>query len=90
MPALGRVATALVAHARVGSAARQWLLTRLFTNAFAAVNRSDVELILPGYESDVEVRFIGMDGAGFRDCYRGHEGIREMFADLDEAFGEWG
>ena len=57
---------------------------------FAAVNRSDVEVVLLGYEPDTEVRTSGMEATGLRASYRGHDGIREMFAELDDVFSEWG
>ena len=30
-----------------------------------------------------------MSGVGISDCYYGHQGIRALYADLDEAFNEW-
>lgn len=30
-----------------------------------------------------------MAGVGISDYYRGHEGIRTLYADLDEAFDDW-
>ncbi len=66
------------------------MLARGLAAAFAAVNRSDVEPILVAYEPDVEIWTTGMDATGMRDCYRGHDGIREMFAELDGVFSEWG
>ncbi len=57
--------------------------------AFAAMARSDVELLLLSYEPDVEVWMRSMSGVGISDCYRGHEGIRALYADLDDAFSDW-
>ena len=57
--------------------------------AFAAMARSDVEVVLLSYEPDAEVWMKGMSGVGIGDCYRGHEGIRTLYADLDEAFDDW-
>ena len=74
----------------VGSKLRKRLLRRGLAAAFAAVNRSDVEPILAAYEPEVEIWTTGMDATGIRDCYRGHDGIREMFAELDGVFSEWG
>jgi hypothetical protein len=31
----------------------------------------------------------GMVGVGIQSCYRGHEGVRALYTDLDEAFGNW-
>ena len=30
-----------------------------------------------------------MAGVGISDCYRGHQGVRDLYADLDEAFDNW-
>jgi predicted ester cyclase len=51
--------------------------------------RSDVEVVLLSYEPDAEVRMNGMSGVGINDSYQGYEGIRTLYADLDEAFGDW-
>jgi hypothetical protein len=52
--------------------------------------RSDVEVVLLSYEPDAEVWMKSMSGVGISDCYRGYEGIRTLYADLDEAFEDWG
>lgn len=57
--------------------------------AFAAMARSDVELLLLSYEPDSEVWMRSMAGVGISDCYAGHQGIRTLFADLDDAFSDW-
>ena len=75
---------------RPGSALRKRFISAGFGSAFAAVNRSDVEVVLLGYEPSAEVWTSGMEATGLRDCYRGHDGIREMFAELDVVFSEWG
>ncbi len=56
---------------------------------FAAMGRSDVDAVLLGYESNAEVWMRSMAGVGLSDCYRGHAGIRELYADIDDAFAEW-
>lgn len=56
---------------------------------FSAMARSDVELVELFYEPDAEVWMRTMAGVGIRDCYHGHEGVRMLYADLDEAFAEW-
>jgi hypothetical protein len=52
--------------------------------------RSDVEATLLIYEPDAEVWHTGMEGVGIGGCYRGHGAIRALFADMDEAWGDWG
>ncbi len=77
------------ARLRPGSRLRARLSRLAFANAFAAVNRSDVEAVLVAYEPDAEVWTSGMEATGLRDCYRGHDGIREMFGELDDVFSSW-
>lgn len=74
----------------VESRLRKRLLELGLERAFAAVNRSDVEVVRLSYEPDIEVWTSGMQATGLRDCYRGHDGMREMFAELDDVFSEWG
>jgi ketosteroid isomerase-like protein len=57
--------------------------------AFAAMNRSDVDLVVQYYEPDAVVFVRGMAGVGVRDRYVGHEGIRELYADIDDAYRDW-
>lgn len=51
--------------------------------------RSDVEVVLLYYEPNVELWMSGMDGVGIGGCYTGHGEMRALYADLDEAWGEW-
>jgi hypothetical protein len=51
--------------------------------------RSDVELVQLYYEPDAEVWMKGMAGVGVQDCYRGHDGIRKLYTDIDEAWADW-
>jgi ketosteroid isomerase-like protein len=51
--------------------------------------RSDVEVVCRYYEPDAQVRMKGMVGVGIQDCYHGHEGVRAIYADIDEAFRDW-
>jgi ketosteroid isomerase-like protein len=65
-------------------------LVRLqLTRGFAAMARSDVEVVLLFYDPNAEVWMRSMTGVGLSDCYRGHPGIRALYADLDDAFIEW-
>ena len=65
------------------------MLNLLVERSFAAMARSDVEAALLSYEPDVELWMRGMSGVGISGCYRGHEGVRALFADMDEAFADW-
>ena len=73
-----------------GSALRKRLVTLQITRTFAAMARSDVEVVVLGYDPDAEVWMRSMSGVGISDCYRGHDGIRALYADLDAAFADWG
>jgi hypothetical protein len=73
-----------------GSSLRKRLINLQVKRTFAAMARSDVEVVLLSYEPDAEVWMYGMSGVGISDCYRGHDGIRALYADLDEAFDDWG
>jgi ketosteroid isomerase-like protein len=60
-----------------------------FKRVIEAINRGDVEAVLqeldPAIEWHMTVQeFIG----GEAGVYRGHEGVREYFRDMDEAFTE--
>jgi ketosteroid isomerase-like protein len=74
---------------RPGSALRRRLVSLSIKRAFDAMARSDLELVLQRYDPDVEVWMRGMSGVGIGGCYRGHEGVRALYADVDEAFEEW-
>ena len=89
MPVLPTWAAAGIVRLRPGSWPRRKLLDWGLKTAFAAVNRSDVEVVRLSYERDIEVWTSGMEATGLRDCYQGHDGLREMFAELDEVFSEW-
>jgi ketosteroid isomerase-like protein len=47
-----------------------------------AFNRRDVEGALAYAADDVELRPVGTGALAGRDCYRGHDGIREYFDDV--------
>jgi hypothetical protein len=51
--------------------------------------RSDIGVVRLFYEPHAEVWMRGMGGVGLQTCYHGHEGVRDLYADLDEAFGNW-
>jgi hypothetical protein len=51
--------------------------------------RSDVEVVLLSYDPDAKVWMRSMSGVGISGYYHGYEGIRTLYADLDEAFDDW-
>ena len=56
---------------------------------FNAVARSDVDLNVLVYEPDTEVWMHGMDGVGVGGCFRGREGVRALYGEIDSAFERW-
>jgi len=90
VPALAGWAVRCVRRIPPGSSLRRRLTKLQAKRAFAAMARSDVEVVLLSYEPDAEVWMKSMSGVGISDCYRGYEGIRTLYADLDEAFEDWG
>jgi ketosteroid isomerase-like protein len=88
-PALSRMIAACTRRARPGSPLRARLLGLQLERAFAAMARSDVDVVLLSYEPDTEVWMREMSGVGVSDCYRGHDGVRKLYADIDEAFDDW-
>ena len=89
VPGLSGLLGAGVFRVRLGSRLRKRLVNWSVKRGFAAMNRSDVDVVVLFYEPDAEVRMRGMGGVGIRDDYLGHQGVRELYADLDEAYGEW-
>jgi ketosteroid isomerase-like protein len=89
VPVLAGAMGAGIARIPKGSALRRRLIELQIKRGFAAMERSDVDLVLLGYEPDAEVWMRGMSGVGISDCYRGHEGIRALYADIDEVFDYW-
>ena len=72
-----------------GSALRRRLMSLSIKRGFAAMARSDLDLVLQGYEPYAEVWMRGMSGVGIGGCYRGHEGVRAIYNDVDDVFEEW-
>ena len=56
---------------------------------FAAMARSDVDLVVLNYEPEAEVEMVAMAALGMAERYRGHAGIRALYADIDSVFAEW-
>jgi hypothetical protein len=72
-----------------GSPLRRRLVNLQVKRVFAAMARSDVEVVVLSYAPEAEVWMTSMAGVGINDCYHGHNGIRALYADLDEAFNDW-
>ena len=89
VPALARPIAGALLRLRPGSSLRRRLVNVQVERGFAAMARSDVEVVVLSYDPHAEVWMRSMSGVGISDCYRGHEGIRTLYADLDEAFDDW-
>jgi ketosteroid isomerase-like protein len=89
VPALAGLIARGVFNLPPGDSFRRRLVNLQVKRMFAAMARSDVEVVLLSYDPDAEVWMRSMSGVGMSDCYRGHEGIRTLYADLDEVFREW-
>ena len=89
VPALAGLIGRGVARLPPGSTARKRLIALQAKRLAAAMARSDVELLLPSYDPRAEVWMRSMAGVGISDCYHGHDGIRALYADLDDAFEDW-
>ncbi len=61
----------------------------VFKRTVDAINRRDVESVLPELDPDVEWHSAILMGlGGKRTVYRGHEGIREFLRDLSETLSD--
>jgi ketosteroid isomerase-like protein len=89
LPGLSGVLLAGLGRTHPGSNLRKRMLSWTVKRGFRAMNRSDVDLVVMSYEPDADIRMSGMGGVGIRERYMGHQGIRELYADLDEAFSDW-
>jgi ketosteroid isomerase-like protein len=89
VPPLAGVMAGGVSRVQPGSSLRRRLINLQVKRVFAAMARSDVEVVVLSYEPDAEVWMEGMSGVGISDCYRGYEGIRALYADVDDAFDDW-
>jgi hypothetical protein len=74
---------------RLGTPSRRRLLNLQIKRGFAAMARSDVDVVVLFYEPDAEVWMRSMAGVGVDDCYRGRAGVRALYADIDDAFSDW-
>jgi ketosteroid isomerase-like protein len=60
-----------------------------FKRGIVAANRRDLDALLEGLDPEVEWHpAINMALGGETTVYRGHEGIRQLFREADEVFGE--
>jgi ketosteroid isomerase-like protein len=61
-----------------------------FTRGLDAANRRDIEALLEELDPEVEWHpLLPTLLGGETTVYRGHEGVRELFRDIDDAFSEF-
>jgi hypothetical protein len=89
VPGLATMLARSIRRIEPGSMFRKRLIDLSVGRAFAAMARSDIEVVLLNYEPHAEVWMKSMAGVGIDDCYRGFDGIRNLYADLDDAFDDW-
>ena len=56
---------------------------------FSAMARSDMDVNVLVYEPDAVVWMHGMLGVGVGDCFRGRDGVRALYGEIDDAFERW-
>ena len=89
VPALGTAITTCTVGLKLGSPLRRRLMHAVVKRGFSAVARSDVDVSVLVYEPDTEVWMHGMDGVGVGGCFRGREGVRRLYREIDDAFERW-
>jgi ketosteroid isomerase-like protein len=61
-----------------------------FTRGLDAANRRDIEALLEALDPEVEGHpLLPVLLGGETTMYQGHEGVRELFRDIDQAFSEF-
>ena len=88
-PAVGTAISAGTVRLKLGSPLRRRAMQAAIQRGFSAVARSDVDLNVLVYEPDTEVWMHGMDGVGVGGCFRGREGVRALYGEIDSAFERW-
>jgi ketosteroid isomerase-like protein len=89
VPAVGTAVTAGIVRLELGSPLRRRLMHAAVRRGFSAMGRSDVDVNVLLYEPDTEVWMHGMDGVGVGGCFRGREGVRALYGEIDDAFERW-
>ena len=86
-PAVGTAISAGTVRLKLGSPLRRRLIHAQLKRGFSAMARSDMDVNVLIYEPDTVVWMHGMLGVGVGDCFRGREGVRALYREIDEAFG---
>ena len=83
-PAVGTAISTGTVRLKLGSPLRRGLIYAQVRRGFHAMARSDIDLNVLIYEPDTEVWMHGMDGVGVGGCFRGREGVRALYREIDE------
>ena len=89
VPSLATVLSRAARRVPTGSRFRRRVVEFQVKRAFAAMARSDVDLVVLLFEPAAEVEMQGMAAVGVDERYHGHDGIRALYANIDEVFDEW-
>jgi hypothetical protein len=88
-PAIGTAISARTVQLKLGSPLRRRLIHAQVKRGFSAMARSDIDVNVLVYEPDTVVGMHGMLGVGVGDCFRGREGVRTLYGEIDDAFERW-
>jgi ketosteroid isomerase-like protein len=88
-PAVGTALTAGLVRLRPGSPLRRRLMHMAVRRGFSAMARSDVDVNVLLYEPETEVWMHGMETVGVGGCFRGRDGLRALYREIDDAFDRW-
>ena len=88
-PAVGTAISAGTVRLKLGSPLRRRAMQAAIKRGFSAMARSDVDSNVLVYEPDTEVWMHGMQGVGVGGCFRGREGVRALYGEIDSAFEHW-
>jgi SnoaL-like domain len=89
-PAVGTAISTGVVRLKLGSPLRRRLIHLEIKRGFSAMARSDIDVNVLLYEPGTEVWMHGMDSVGVGGCFRGREGVRALYREIDDAFDPWG
>jgi ketosteroid isomerase-like protein len=88
-PAVGTMISTGTVRLRPGSPLRRRLILTQLRRGFNSMARSDMDVNVLVYEPDTVVWMHGMLGVGVGDCFRGRDGVRALYGEIDDAFGRW-
>jgi ketosteroid isomerase-like protein len=92
-PALYRAFAALWSRLPKRSRLRRLILLRITSQATSAANRRDLDVLLTGFDPQIDFRVVGgpwgMVAPDVIGHHHGHAGYREVWREVLEAFEDW-